>query len=72
MGKGIKFTYHGEWGPWCNRDIPEPGLEKGFLSFDLFDESSTEASLPALEVPHASRPCVRFIRDLAFPDSLLN
>jgi len=70
MGKGIQLTYHGEWGPWCNRNIPT--VEKGFLSFDLFDEPDREVSLPSLEGPHASRPWVRFIKDLAFPDPLLN
>lgn len=72
MGKGIQLTYHGEWGPWCNRDIPKPTVEKGFLSFDLFDKSDREASLPVLEGPHASRPWARVIKDLAFPEPLLN
>jgi len=72
MGKGIQLTYHGEWGSWCNRDIPKPGVANGFLCFDLFDESCTEASLPVLEGPHASRPWVRFIKDMVFPNPLLN
>ena len=72
MGKGIQLTYHGEWGPWCNRDIPKPTVEKEFLSFDLFDESDSKASLPALESPQASRPWVRAIKDLVFPNPLLN
>ena len=72
MGKGIQLTYHGEWGPWCNRDIPKPTVQKGFLSFDLFDELDRKASLPVLEGPHASRPWARVIKDLVFPESLLN
>jgi len=72
MGKGIQLTYHGEWGPWCNRDIPKPTVQKGFLSFDIFDESDRRASLPALEGPHASRPWTRVIKDLVFPEPLLN
>lgn len=72
MGKGVQLTYNGEWTPWCKRDIPKPTEQKGFLSFDLFHESDKKASLPALESPEASRPWGRAIKDLVFPNPLLN
>jgi hypothetical protein len=72
MGKAIELAFNGDLRDWCGRKPPESRNFKP--SFELFDQkgSSDNASLPALEGPHASRPWARVLRDLTKPNHLLN
>jgi hypothetical protein len=72
MGKGIQLSYNGEWRPWCSRNKPKPVLQKGFVSFDLFDEPYRDVSFPALEGSQASRPWAKVIREMVSSIPLLN
>ena len=72
MGKAIELAFNGDLRNWCGRKSPESRNFKP--SFELFDQKSLSdnASLPALEGPHASRPWVEGLRDLTKPNHLLN
>ncbi len=62
MGKAIQLAHNGELEKWCG-SRPSEELRM-HLSFDLFEPHAT-AVLPALDGPHASRPWVRLLRDMA-------
>jgi hypothetical protein len=72
MGKGIQLSFNDEWKPWCGRNKPKSMTQKEHVSFDLFDEPYRNASFPALEGSHASRPWVKVIRDLVSLNPLYN
>ena len=68
MGKAIQLSRNGELRKWCGRNTSQ--TNDSSLSFDLFDEldgNGIRTGIPAREGPHAARPWVRALRNIAFP-----
>jgi len=71
MGKAIQLAFNGELADWCGRVPPSSRTCDVPLSFDLFDEldgNGERTAFPATQGPHASRPWVKALKDISFPD----
>ena len=70
MGKAIQLSYNGELWKWCGRIPLDVQTNEPTPSFDLFDQldgNGMRTGFPVLDGPHAARPWVKALRDIAFP-----